>query len=76
MAMALEELRELILETMYCMKTCDESEKSDCQRRLDAALDRACRGTVYSRGQVYTFIYTQFYPDFARRRKLRDRPKL
>ncbi len=70
------DLREQLLEAIYDLKNCELSEASAHQIRLDKLLEQARAGTAFSRAQVYIYLRKTFYPDYAKRRRLRDRPKL
>lgn len=68
-----KELRLKLLELLYTYSTALEFEKAQALQQLDAAIDLARKGTMFSRQDIKDHLRRNYYPDYYRMRKAQER---
>jgi len=68
-----KELRLRLLELLYAYGTAPESEKDHALKELDAAIDAARSGTIFSRQEIKDHLRKTYYSDYYRMRRTQER---
>jgi hypothetical protein len=68
-----KEARLKLLELLYAYSTAPAAEKAEALAELDAAVDAARAGTMFSRQDIKDHLRRNYFPDYYRLRRMQER---